>query len=126
MQRDQLVVVEGKISFDEFSGGYRVTQKQMYDIAQAREAWGKRLEIDWSGADGDPSFAAALRDTLAPFRRGGCPVWINYRGWSAGVPVDLGADWRVRPDDALFERLVALAGPGRVRMVYADGPVTIA
>lgn len=123
--RDQLLVVEGKISFDEFSGGYRIAQKQMYDIAQAREAWGRRIEIDWRGADADPSFATRLKETLEPYRRGGCPVWVNYRGWSAGVPVDLGAQWRVRPEDALFERLVALVGAGNVRMIYDGGPVAM-
>jgi DNA polymerase III subunit alpha len=121
VSREQLLVVQGRIQFDDFTGGYRVSQKHLYDIAQAREAWGRRLEIDWAGPAGDAGFATALRDALTPYRRGGCPVRVNYRGWSAEVPVDLGAEWRVRPDDALLERLGELATG--VRMVYDGGVV---
>ncbi|MCA1799229.1 MAG: DNA polymerase III subunit alpha [Xanthomonadaceae bacterium] len=121
--RDQLLIVEGKLSFDDFSGGYRINQKQLYDLTQAREEWSRHIEVDWAGPDAGAEFVAALRGALTPFRNGSCPVFINYRGWSAAVPVELGAQWRVRPDDLLLEKLAGIAGPGAVRVVYAGGAV---
>ncbi len=119
--KDALLVVEGKISFDDFSGGYRVNQKSLFDITQAREAWGARIELEWNGASADRAFIAALREVLQPFRGGKTPVRIHYRGWSAEVPVDLPPDWRVRPEDALLERLVDLGAT--VKLAYDQGSV---
>ncbi len=121
--KERLLVVEGKVGLDDFTGSFRVSQKQLYDIATAREARARRVEVGFDGVAGDARFAAALREALMPHRGGGCPVWVDYRGADAAVPLDLGPKWRVKPTDELLDRLVQVAGPGAVRIVYGGGAV---
>lgn len=73
LREDQLLVVQGKVSNDEYSGGMRIVAEQLYDLQLAREARAKSLRIRLNGqAD-----AARLRQLLNPFRpspRTACPA----------------------------------------------------
>jgi len=118
--RDALLVVEGSLSYDDFSGGYRITPKQIRDIDQAREAYARQLLIRWqAGADEDAQpFIDHLAELLGSFREGPCRVSIQYRNPNAEARLVLGEDWRVRPSDDLLQRLRRWLGPDRVRVVY--------
>ena len=81
LREDQLLVVQGKVSNDEYSGGMRIVAEQLYDLQLAREARAKSLRIRLNGqAD-----AARLRQLLNPFRAEpengvpGVPVDVVYR-----------------------------------------------
>ncbi len=118
LAKDRVLIVEGTVSVDEFSGGYRMSAKRVLDINQAREAFAKRLVIQVDKEAGGTSFVPKLADLLTPFREGACPVWIHYCGPSASAQLSLGQEWRVRPTDDLLYRLRELAGPDKVRVVY--------
>ncbi|MDR0703134.1 MAG: hypothetical protein LBF61_12195, partial [Azoarcus sp.] len=69
-------------------------------------------------ADASIERLAAL---LAPFRASGnCAVRISYRNAQAEGELPLGADWRVRPDDALLESLRAWLSTEGVEVAYPD------
>jgi DNA polymerase-3 subunit alpha len=116
--KDRLVVVEGSVSVDEYSGGYRMSTERILDIDTARAAYAKRLEIDIAATRLQNDASALLAEILKPFREGGCPVWINYSGVAARARVALGQEWRVRPTDELLHRLTEMTGPDGVRLVY--------
>ena len=116
--KDRLVVVEGSVSVDEYSGGYRMSTERILDIDTARAVYAKRLEIDIAATRLQNDASAVLAEILKPFREGGCPVWINYCGAAARARVALGQEWRVRPTDELLHRLTEMTGPDGVRLVY--------
>jgi DNA polymerase-3 subunit alpha len=116
--KDKLLVVEGTVSVDEFSGGFRMSSDRILDVNQARAAFAKRIIINLPQDRSDPSGVNNLAELLKPFRDGGCPVWINYRAARARADVVLGAQWQVHPTDELIHRLTELTGPGQVRVVY--------
>ncbi|HLA75255.1 MAG TPA: DNA polymerase III subunit alpha, partial [Gammaproteobacteria bacterium] len=119
--KDKLLVVDGAVSVDEYSGGYKMSAEHIYDINQAREIYAKRLVIEVESTRAGNGFVTGLAQVLAPFRNGSCPVWINYRaraGIKADAPVALGPEWRVHPTDELLHRLKGLAGGEKVRIVY--------
>jgi len=120
LREDQLLVVLGKVSNDDYSGGMRIVAEQLYDLQLAREARARCLRIALNGnAD-----AARLRQLLNPFRADpengfpGTPVEIAYARDDACCTVRLGEDWRVRMADALFERLSDWTRPGDVEVNY--------
>jgi len=116
--KDRLLVVEGDVSVDEYSGGYRVSAREIYDIEGARSRFAKRLVIAVEQKRAGNGFIHSLAETLEPYREGGCPVAIDYRHVSASATVILGDQWRVRPADLLLQKLADLAGENRVRLEY--------
>ncbi|MCC6207276.1 MAG: exodeoxyribonuclease VII large subunit, partial [Gammaproteobacteria bacterium] len=119
LSKDRLLVVEGSVSVDEYSGGYRMSAEKIYDIDRARGVYAKGVEIDVqakrAAADG---FSGMLARILEPFREGRCTVWINYEGDGARARMALGREWSVNPTDELLHRLGEVAGPDGVRVIY--------
>jgi len=119
LAKDRLLVVEGGVSVDEYSGGYRMSADKIYDIDRARGVYAKGVEIDVqadrAAANG---FSAVLARILEPFREGRCPVWINYESAGARARMALGREWSVNPTDELLHRLSEVAGPDGVRVIY--------
>ena len=119
--KDTVVVVEGALGADDFSGGYRLRAKNIYAIDQAREIYSRGLEIRVSSADGANGFLDKLATALQHYRPGRCPVWIQYQGDRASSRVCLGEEWKVQPSEQLLQRLQTLIGPEQVRLVYQNG-----
>ncbi len=117
--KDKLLVVEGEVSVDDYSGGYKMSTKTIYDINQARERFAKRLVIKVGAEKAGNGFVQSLAETLRPFREGSCPVWVDYRSHDAGARLSLGADWRICPTDELMHRLYALAGRDQVQFEWS-------
>ncbi len=119
--KDKLLVVDGVVSVDEYTGGYKMSAEHIYDINQAREVYAKRLVIAVESTRAGNGFVAELAQVLTPFRNGACPVCIDYyrnETGPASAQLALGPEWRVHPTDELLHRLRALAGSERVRVIY--------
>ena len=117
---DRPLVVQGKVTRDEFTGGFRVVADKLYDLAGARARFARGIRLALNG-DASTGGAAAkkLRELLAPYRNGTCPVRVCYRNGDAVAELRLGDDWRVTPEDALIEALGAWLRPENVEVVYA-------
>src|SRR5574343_290526 len=111
---DEVLVVEGKVSYDEFSGGNRVVADKLMTLGEARARFAKHLLLKMNGnAD-----ARKLKSLLTPFAPGAAPVRIRYRNAVAECELVLGAASRVRLDDALLEALGNWLQPENVEIVY--------
>ena len=116
--RDRLVVVEGEVSIDDYTGGVKMSAQKIYDIDHAREAFAKRLVLSVDEKKAGNGFIKELAEVLSPFREGHCPVLVDYHRPDATAQIQLGRDWRVRPTDELIRRLDELAGREHVRVEY--------
>ena len=107
LREDEFLLVQGRVSNDEYAGGLRVSADRVLDLTGARMQFARRLRIQLNGQ----SHAGRLHDLLAPYQEGppaevlGCPVEIEYHTASARCRITLGEAWRVRPDDALLGSL---------------------
>ena len=123
LSKDALLVAEGTLAMDDFSGQLRLSAERLFSIEQARAHFAKHLLIQWSAVNGVDSsdgkdFAAELQDLLQPFQGGVCPVCIEYRGPTSQSMIQLGESWRIHPGDTLLTRLQKRIGADRVRMLY--------
>jgi DNA polymerase-3 subunit alpha len=121
VKEDRPLVVQGKVTKDEFSGGFRVIAERLYDLAAARAKFARGLRLSLNGEASAASAAAAkkLRELLGPYRNGPCPVCVRYSSGSAVADVRLGDEWRVTPDDGLIAALGDWLKPENVEIVYA-------
>ncbi len=119
IREDELLVVEGKVSRDDFSGGLRVTADRLMTLAEARGRYARVLKLSLNGGS-DGATAGRLRSLLSPYRSadGACPVRIQYRNAEAAAELALPDAWRVRLDDRLLAELHDWLTPDNVRVIY--------
>lgn len=123
LQKDKLVIVEGVVSYDDFSARYQIRANALYDITQAREKFSRCLEIrvDKTKANGDWSdekMTSQLNDVLQTYREGKCPVCIQYVSDTENTRLALGDDWNVQPSDELMNRLRHLFSDDQINIIY--------
>jgi len=129
IKEDQLLVIEGRVSHDDFSGGVRVNVRKIYDIASARSAYANMLKISCNGQSDALKLAEILSpyrkvtagqpvDDLASSRLRGCAVKVEYHNQQAKVEVMLGEQWRVELHDDLLSGLKAWLSEENVKILY--------
>jgi DNA polymerase III subunit alpha len=116
--KDSLIVVEGHVSVDEYTGGFKMSAEKLYNMEQARAAFGKRLVISVTEDRAGNGFVKELKDILEPGPRGNCPVFLRYSAGLAEAEIVLGDEWKISPTGTLLERLQRLAGECNVRLDY--------
>ena len=114
--KDTVLIVEGRLSYDDFIGGWRVTAKQLCDVETAREKHAGRILISWS--DSRPDFIKSLQETLMPFRNGHCHVAVQYRSAEAEALIPFDESWSVKPTRELIRRLTDLVGRDALNIGY--------
>ena len=70
---NKILIVEGDFGYADFSGGFRVRARKLYDIDTARQHFAKYLELGIDHTKGGNGFVDSLRETLKPYRIGLCP-----------------------------------------------------
>ena len=111
---DELLVVQGKASLDEYSGNVRVSGEELFNFAQARSRFADQLSLNCD----DKVTVAQLQEILAPWREGGCKVLINYNNSVARCQLYLGESWQVTLDESLLNDLRSALGEENVTVVY--------
>ncbi|HLO62601.1 MAG TPA: OB-fold nucleic acid binding domain-containing protein, partial [Azonexus sp.] len=111
---DEVLVIEGKVRYDEFSGGNAVVAERLMTMGEARARFAKHLLLKMNGN----SDAGKLKSLLTPFAPGPAPVRIRYRNEIAECEMVLGEAARVRLDDPLLEALGGWLQPENVEIVY--------
>jgi DNA polymerase-3 subunit alpha len=114
IKEDELLVVQGKVALDEYSGSMRVSGEELYDFASARSHFAQRLELN---CDGKVS-VAQLKEIFKPWREGKCPVLLNYRNNNAACQLRLAEEWQLTLHDDLLGDLRQALGQESVRVVY--------
>ena len=117
LQTDAMVVVEGEVSNDDFSGGLRLRVKRVMSMEDARTnlAESLRLKVNRAALKGDQ-----LRwlGELFKKHRGACPITMDYTGDDAKAMLQFGETWRIDPADSLIQALRDQFGRDNVFLQY--------
>ena len=122
LRDDELLIVQGKVQNDRFSGGLRLNVNQVWDLGGARCKFARWL--DWPVGAHAPPLSELLRDHPArAVVEGEAPQGLGIRvvverAGGRGV-VELGEQARFFPSDAALER-VARSSQGQARVIYED------
>ena len=119
IEADQVLIVEGEVSNDDFSGGLRLRGKEVTPMVAARTRYGEAVELSLDGATVNGRLVENLRERLSPHRNAeGLPVRLCYRNPVASGWLELGEQWRVAPTDELLITLRDVEGQDGVRLKY--------
>ena len=116
LKEDIVLVVQGKVMEDAFSGGLRIMADRIYDLGEARSHFARGLSLQMNGnAD-----VNRLKTLLTPYRdeENGGLVRISYSNAQARGDVALSQGWAVRLDDSLLLALQDWLGENAVKILW--------
>ncbi len=121
IKEDQLLIVEGKVSPDEFTGGNRVSAVNIFDLLTVQSRKTKQIKIN-VGENLNPE---QLKLLLKPYSNGAypqeigrCPVVIEYQNQEGSAEIKLGDNWAVAPHENLIFDLKKSFQDENVKIIY--------
>jgi DNA polymerase III subunit alpha len=133
LKDDELLIFEGKVQPDRFSGGLRMQVNRIWDLPTARAKFGRYLKVAVNGKVPDlermiRDFPAKKEETEQGTLLRGLPVryalWREGQGDHAGLNVsaeiELGERAKFFPSDAALASWIAQAHAGDAHIVYAS------
>ncbi len=119
LTRDQMLIVEGGLRIDDFSGGgFQLRARSATSLADACRRHARVLQLKLNGIG--PHFVSQLQQVLAGYRGGRATVMLHgYQSQGAQADFELGEAWRVDAIPDLLRSVRALPGvqAARVRIV---------
>jgi DNA polymerase-3 subunit alpha len=122
LRNDNLLIVQGSVSVDEYTGGFKMAAEHIYDIEEARGIFATKLVIRLTPDKITQELCQVLEGTLEGSATGGCRVVFHYVTPSEQVTLPAGKRWRVHPTGQLLKDVEDLVGKNGVRLVYK--PIT--
>ncbi|MGB0135116.1 DNA polymerase III subunit alpha [Dokdonella sp.] len=116
LSRDAILVFEGSLSIDDFSGNYQLRTQRVSTIESACERQARLLRLRVNGIGDD--FATRLYAALEASRGGTTTVRIAFSNESGRGEIELGPEWRVRASPALAQAVAGLDGVIEAEFVY--------
>ena len=123
LAENELLIVQGKVQNDRFSGGLRLNVAQVWDLAGARARFGRYLRMT-VGAATPPlaelvkTWPAHVETTEQGELKQGLALRLLIRRATASAELDLGDAGRFWPCDEALARCQALAAGGQASIVY--------
>ena len=113
---DDILLVEGRVVFDDFSQSQRVTAEALLSLSEARSRYAQCLILRLAGNLRN----GFLQELLDPYRmQSGCPVVVEYQNQQAICRLQLGKHYQLRLDDELMKALSQQLGAERFTLKYA-------
>ena len=117
--KDTIVVMEGEVTQDDYSGGLKVRCNTLMSMAQARAHYAKQVRVQMDHAQCAPQALNLLESTLKNGAdAAGLPVVLEFSRADARGQLLLGNNWRVAASDELLIALQEQFGDGCAQLEY--------
>ncbi len=118
--KDEIILVEGEISNDEYSDSLKIKANNLISYADAQTHFARALRLQVCGDQAaNVQFVDCLVQALEPYRGDGkCPVLIDYQHKQARVSLQLSEHWKIQPKSELRNHLLDQPGIESVQWVY--------
>lgn len=114
---DVMVVVEGEVSYDDFSGNLRMRVKKVHSLLDARTNLAESLCICVNHQQLVKEQLNWLSSLLVQYK-GNCPISLAYQNGEATAMLRFGEAWQVKPSDMLIQLLRDQFGKDQVYLNY--------
>jgi DNA polymerase-3 subunit alpha len=104
--KDTVIVIEGNVQPDDFTGGYRINVNHIMSLADAKTRFARGVNIAVAGPN--EQICEILTATFRPYANGSAPVYLHYRNQRARVTLELGEEWKLKPCEELIAALKEL------------------
>ncbi|TLU76622.1 DNA polymerase III subunit alpha [Mannheimia varigena] len=118
MQQDQIIVASGSIQFDDFSGGLKMSAREVLSLDEARSRFAESLALAISQEQLSATFIKKMTAIITPYKEGTLPLHFYYQSPEGRVLLKGGVEWRVTPNEQMFSELKALLGENSVELEF--------
>jgi DNA polymerase-3 subunit alpha len=109
LQPDAILVIEGGLALDDFSGELAIRARRAWTLDEACEAGARILRVGVNGIDS--GFVTTVKRALAGHCGGRTPLLLTgYRNATGSADLRLGDDWRVKVSTNLLRSLAEVPG----------------
>ncbi len=120
VRKDNLLIVRGQVSDDDFTGGFQMRAEHILDVDALRRDHLRSVLLELDAADVSAGLLASVEELLNRHRGDGTRVAVRYTApGGERVDLQLGEDWRATSSSELVDALQALVGAQRVHVRYA-------
>jgi DNA polymerase-3 subunit alpha len=116
LNKDEIVVIEGRVSTDKFTGGFRMSVQKVMTLGEAKSRFAKGVQISLRGPG--EHICQSLQSAFEPYRNGSGQVWLNYSNGRARARLELGPEWGVKACEELVAALGELEPVSDARLIY--------
>jgi DNA polymerase-3 subunit alpha len=116
LNKDEIIVIEGLVANDDFSGGFRMTAQKIMTLSEAKSRFARGVHVSLRGPDEE--ICPALQSTFVPYRSGSDLVWLDYSNTRARVRLELTEENGVKACEELVAALGELDVVTDARLIY--------
>lgn len=113
---DQLIIIEGDVSIDDFSNNPRLVARELYTVEEARSRFGKYLQIKFKTSS--LLDVEQLKKFLGKHIGGQCPVILRCLKENIQADIRLGKTWLIKPTENFFDSIQRELSIDDVTMIY--------
>ncbi len=118
LQKDQIIIATGSVQMDDFSGGLKMSVREVITLDEARSRYAKSLALALHQEQLTPAFIKQLQQLIAPYKEGTLPLHFYYQSPHGRALLKGGVEWRITPKDELLEQLRILLGENAVELEF--------
>ena len=119
ISKDAIVVVQGQVEHDDYTGALRVRGDSVRTLYQIRSERVRslRLVVDVS-LNGTGDIVKQIKKSMTPYRGGKCSVHLDFRQNGFAGQFQFGEDWCLEPKDELIHDLKQILGTRSVSLTF--------
>ena len=119
LKKDTVLVAQGELSTDEYTGGIQMRVENLYDMASLRQNFLQNVELHLEESQLDSLYLQKLKQVIAEYRGGRVPISVAYtRNRGEKGEIKLGSDWNLEPRSGMMLTLKSIVGDDAVSCSY--------
>ena len=118
LEKDQILVIKGEVSFDDYSSANTMTAREVMTIVGMREQYAKALRLRLRAEQLEGNGLQLLKQLLEPAKQGSCPLFIRYVRPDLAADYAVATEWYITPTDELLYELQQRFGKQAVELEF--------
>ncbi|MDX1525421.1 MAG: DNA polymerase III subunit alpha [Pseudidiomarina maritima] len=118
LEKDQILVVKGEVSFDDYSSANTMTAREIMTLVGMREQYAKALKLTVRQEQLTGAGLQRLVELIEPYKQGSCPLLLQYQQPQVQAQFHAATEWYVTPTDELLYELQQQLGKDHVELEF--------
>jgi len=122
LRNDVVLIAQGPLSVDEYTGGVQMRAERLMDLCEARLEYARALQLELDEQQAANGVIEAIEASFLGQGEKGLPVVFRYRTRGAQADYRAAEHWRIRPTEEAVSALAGVLGNrSRVVLCYGNG-----